>query len=124
MKRVVEKIILLLFSIFLASCHISDFKSNNLPFNSEQWKNGDMRLRGQMTKDLEKSKILEGKTRDEVRDLIGEPFHINSMPDETENWSYKTDKGYYSYDDNIWIHWFHVNFSKQYGTVIKTNTTD
>ncbi len=124
MKQVLERTILLLICISLISCLAADFKSNNLSFNSAQWKNGDLRLRGQMSSDLEKSKILEGKTRDEVRDLLGEPFHINSMPVETENWWYKTDKGYKADGDNIWIHWFHVDFSKQNKTVIKTYMTD
>ena len=122
MKKFLEKIILLLICVFLISC-ITDFKSNNFSFNSEQWKNGNIRLRGQMSKNLEESKILEGKTKDEVKNLIGEPFHINSMPDETENWSYKTDKGI-TYTDDVWIHWFHADFSKQNEKVIRTYTTD
>ncbi len=123
MKQLLEKTILLLICISLVSC-ITDFKSNNLPFKSEQWKNGDLRLRGQMSSNLKKSKILEGKTRSEVRELLGEPFHINSMPGETENWSYKTDKGDKPFGDYIWIYWFHVDFSKRDGTVVKTYMTD
>jgi hypothetical protein len=123
MKHFLEKIFLLLICLFLISC-ITDFKSNNLPFNSEQWKNGDLRMRGQMVENLAKGKVLEGKTINEVKDLIGEPFHINSMRDNIESWSYKTDKGYKVFGDDIWIHWFHVDFSKQNGTVMKTYLTD
>ena len=122
MKQILEKTILLLICISLISC-FTDFESNNLLFSSEQWKSGDLRLRGQMSSNLEKSKILEGKMRNEVIDLLGEPFHINSMPNETENWSYKTDKGL-KLGDGVWIHWFNVDFSEQNGTVIKTYTTD
>ncbi len=82
-----------------------------------------MRLRGQMSKNLIKSKILENKTRDEIKDLLGEPFHINSMPNETENWSYKTDEGL-NFGEDIWVHWFHVDFSKQNGIAVEIYTTD
>ena len=122
MKQLLEKTILLLICISLISC-ITDFKSNNLSFNSEQWKNSDLRLRGQMVEDLAKSKVLESKTKTEVKDLLGEPFYINSMPNKAENWSYKTDKGYKIDGDNIWIHWLHVEF-KENGTVNKGYITD
>lgn len=75
MKQFSEKITLLLLSIFLFGC-ATDFKSNNAIFDSEKWKNGDLRVRGQMSKDLEKSKVLEGKTKTEVKFLLGEPKHI------------------------------------------------
>ena len=122
MKKLSGKIIFLLTCIFLVAC-ITDFKSNNLSFNSEQWKNGDLRLRGQMSKDLVESKILEGKTKDEVRNLLGEPFHSNSMPDETENWSYKTDEGL-NFGEGVWIYWLNIDFSKQNRTVVKIYVTD
>ena len=122
MKQLIEKTILLLICTSLVSC-FTDFKSNNLSFNSEQWKNGDLRVRGQMSKDIEKSKILEGKTKSQAKFLLGNPEHINENPKvETENWSYKTDKGL-KLGNGVWINWFNVEFNKD-GTVVKTFTTD
>lgn len=43
------------------------------PFDAEVWQQGDHRLRGSMTADLEHSGRLIGRTKREVLDLLGEP---------------------------------------------------
>ena len=44
-----------------------------LNFSSDKWKRGDAVMRGRMWKDLCESGILDGKTRQQVTDLLGEP---------------------------------------------------
>jgi hypothetical protein len=57
MKKVV---IILLVTLGLISC-------NTKEFNSDEWKNGNARLKGKMVNNLISSKILENKTKDEMR---------------------------------------------------------
>lgn len=110
MRNFVKNIILLFACIFLVSCLAKDFKSNNLSFDSEKWKSGDLRIRGQMVEDLVKSHILNRKTKSEIKVILGDPDHINPY---TEDWTYKTDKGYRGgTDGDTWIFWFHTDFDK------------
>ncbi len=43
------------------------------PFDSGAWKSGDKSARGKMAHDLVDTGMLIGKTRDEVKSLLGEP---------------------------------------------------
>ena len=43
------------------------------PFNSQEWLAGDGIERGRMYLDLAKSRIVNGKSKDEVAKLLGEP---------------------------------------------------
>ncbi len=122
MKQISEKIVLLLIGIVLFGC-VTDFKSNDVTFDSVEWKNGDLRVRGQMSKDLEKSKVLEGKTKTEVKSLLGEPNHTNDTNSNYEHWSYETDKGT-ELSNDVWIHYYNIEFDKKGETVNKTYTTD
>lgn len=110
MKNFYKNLILLLVCAFLISCLAKDLKFNNLNFDSEKWKNSDLRTRGQMVEDLADKNILEGKTKSEVKAILGEPDYINPN---TGDWTYKTDKGYRGGSDgNTWIFWFHTDFIK------------
>jgi hypothetical protein len=42
-------------------------------FTAERWRAGSLEQRGRMAADLCASGVLRGKTREEVRDLLGEP---------------------------------------------------
>lgn len=44
---------------------------NDLAFDSGVWKEANKRRRGRMAPDLEKSKLLVGKTKNEMEDLLG-----------------------------------------------------
>lgn len=45
------------------------------PFDSGAWKSGAPGVRHQMARDLIESGLLVGKSRDEVKSLLGEPDH-------------------------------------------------
>jgi hypothetical protein len=42
-------------------------------FSSERWLDGDVRVRGQMARDLVKSRQLQEKSPEEVRAILGDP---------------------------------------------------
>jgi hypothetical protein len=73
-------IAILLVLVFIPSC--KDLKSNDLPFDSERWKAGDVRLRGRMTISLyaQEELIIIGKTQAEVKEILGEPGLIYRDP--------------------------------------------
>ncbi len=108
MKQFVKLQIILLLFCFSVSC---DFRLNNLAFDSEQWKSSDLRTRGRIFKDLKKSKILEGKTKPEVENLLGIPAFENQ-----DNWIYKIDLGY-RFGNTVWTYNLNVRFNEK-----KTNS--
>lgn len=54
--------------MFSAAC---GFVVNNDSFDATRWKNGNSRIKGKMVYDLQNSKILIGKSKTEVDDLLG-----------------------------------------------------
>src|ERR1051325_10035978 len=42
-------------------------------FQSAEWKSGNASIRGGMSQDLINRKIVVGKTKDEIQDLLGKP---------------------------------------------------
>jgi hypothetical protein len=67
-----KSILLLVFVLFAASC--SDSQPNDLLFDSDKWKQGNIRVRGQMVRSLvDQQHILVGKTVAETEELLGEP---------------------------------------------------
>ena len=47
--------------------------SNNIEFNSQQWKQGDDRVQGSMVENIVSRNLLIGLTREEVNQLLGKP---------------------------------------------------
>lgn len=62
--------------IFASSC--TYIMGNNQKFDSLKWKNGSARDRGRMVYDLQESKILIGKTEQEVYELLGGKTNIET----------------------------------------------
>jgi hypothetical protein len=63
------KLILVFIAVFLvSSCAVSPRR-----FESQQWNSGDKQMGGGMAQDLIGRAILDGKSRDEVRQLLGKP---------------------------------------------------
>ena len=58
------------------------------PFNSQEWLAGDSIERGRMMRDLSKSHILNGKSKEEVLKLLGEPDK-KSEDGNKEIWQYQ-----------------------------------
>jgi hypothetical protein len=71
MKRFSKTAILFLLCAIIISC--KDFQSNNLPFNQNDWKNADVRVRGRMYRSLLSQNILIGKKRNEIIEILGKP---------------------------------------------------
>ena len=95
-----------------------DFQSNNALFQADQWRYGDYRVRGTMCRDLSEKKILIGKTRSEVKNILGEPEQ-----DYDEFTKYAIDLG------SIWERWmirynFMIDFDKETGLVTSAHLMD
>lgn len=67
-----KKLLIILLLTFLGSGCLGEKQNNDLRFASEIWKTTDKRTRGRMVYDLQKSRILIGKTRREVIELLGQ----------------------------------------------------
>jgi hypothetical protein len=64
--------IFILLSVFV-SCSDNSKESNEIPFDSNQWKTGDQRVRARMSRDLLEKNILIGKNEGEILDILGSP---------------------------------------------------
>lgn len=60
------------------------------PFDSQKWRDGDAQERGTMFVDLFKKRTINGKTKDEVLALLGEPDK-RTTGDGYEIWNYKVE---------------------------------
>ena len=70
--------LLLVATILIFSSSCTYIMGNNQKFDSEKWKNGNARDRGRMVYDLRDSKILIGKTEQEVNELLGKKTDIET----------------------------------------------
>jgi outer membrane protein assembly factor BamE (lipoprotein component of BamABCDE complex) len=77
---------LILLSIFFLSCGNNN---NAEKFNAEKWINGTQIERGNMSSDLVDSKILIGKTKIEIIELLGSPKDSSDV-----NFHYLVDFGF------------------------------
>jgi hypothetical protein len=58
---------------FAGYTSLRDRSFHERQFDSSSWKNGDLRLRGEMVASLERQRLLSDKSRDEVLALLGKP---------------------------------------------------
>ncbi|MEJ7848851.1 MAG: hypothetical protein WKF92_12265 [Pyrinomonadaceae bacterium] len=70
------------------------------PFSSQEWLAGDRIERGRMTLDLFKKRIPNGKTREQIVEILGEPDKKKTV-EKREVWFYKTDIGISGAFDNF-----------------------
>jgi len=88
----ISVIALLLFLSVALACGLKkpwrDYKDK--PFDSEKWRNGDRIDRGTMYSDLFMKRTLNGKSQDEVLQLLGKPDKKASV-EGREVWLYKID---------------------------------
>jgi hypothetical protein len=70
---------LLFVTAVLSSCDTPSRK-----FDSLEWRSGDASVRGAMAQDIVDRKLLDGKSRTEVEDLLGKPDY-----QETDSGGYK-----------------------------------
>ena len=64
--------IFILLALFV-SCSENSKESNEIPFDSNQWKSGNQRVRAKMSRDLLEKNILSGKNEGEILDILGSP---------------------------------------------------
>tara|TARA_R110002111_G_scaffold221743_2_gene283929 strand:- start:369 stop:686 length:318 start_codon:yes stop_codon:yes gene_type:complete len=101
---------LLLLFIFLLSCGNNNKAEK---FNKEKWISGTQIERGNMSTDLVESKILIGKTKSEILDLLGNPKDSTNT-----NFHYLVDFGYMTSFD------LKISFDKSNLRVNKTDLSD
>jgi len=75
-----------------------------------------------MTQDLLVTNHLQGKSRAEVREILGEPDNINNAG----QFEYQTDPGAWmgGANNGPWIHWLHVEFATPNSGVATAYITD
>ena len=64
--------IFILLALFVC-CGENSKESNEIPFDSNQWKSGNQRVRAKMSRDLLEKNILSGKNEGEILDILGSP---------------------------------------------------
>ena len=94
------------------------FSQPQMEFDSLLWKNGDMATRGSMVKDLESRQILIGKSREEVRNILGSPGQ-----EKPDYWSYDVDIGV-KWGSSPWIYFFYISFDENIDSVDDVWHTD
>lgn len=72
----------LVFFFVLANC------SRETEFDSERWKSGNKKVRGEMVLDLIHKPILQGKAKSQIADMLGKPDQ-----NENSSWAYFVDDG-------------------------------
>jgi hypothetical protein len=95
-----------------------DFKSNDISFDSVEWKKGGARTRGQMIHDLTRQEILIGMSRAQVEATLGRPDQ-----DHKSFIKYAVDTG------SIWERWmirnnYMIEFHSEDDSVISANFVD
>lgn len=63
------------------------------PFSATEWRAGDAVERGRMYSDLFSNRALDGKSKDEIADLLGEPEKKISV-EGREVWLYRVEHSY------------------------------
>ncbi|HCE44721.1 MAG TPA: hypothetical protein DET40_14360 [Lentisphaeria bacterium] len=78
------------FILITITCLVNYGKITQKSFNSKEWILGNELTRGEMARDLVSSKVLIGKTKEEVVELLGQPSSSKS--------SFNNDRFYYIVD--------------------------
>ena len=63
---------------------------DHIPFDRQKWRDGDAIERGRMKRDIDRSKIIEGKNRKQVLEILGEPDDKITRKEE-EIWLYNVE---------------------------------
>ena len=79
------------------------------PFNSADWRAGDAVERGRMYLDVFKTRMLNGKSKDDVKSLLGEPDKKQTV-EGREVWLYDVEHQY-----NTPMRYFPVSFDAKDG---------
>jgi hypothetical protein len=99
-------LIILLALLCLSSCRKKVVPE---PFDSTKWLVGDEEAKGKMSKDLVSSRLLIGKNKTEVLELLGTPSYTNDI---SNIFSYKVDLGY-KYGSDKWFYELKLFFTNE-----------
>ena len=106
-------------TLTMLSCGINNKSDkNNLEFDSEKWKSGDMRTKGKMTDYLLKDSILIGMSKNEILEILDEPDQQT-----ISRLHYTVDPGI-KYMNEPWIYWLTVMIDTTSGKVIEVWIAD
>jgi hypothetical protein len=114
-------VIVFTIGVFLTACLILYFlyytnRSQQLEFDSEQWKTGDKKVRASMVR------ILIGKNQDEVKNLLGEPDRKTDN-ERVNEYIYLVDLGH-KYGSDPWYYFYKVRFDQEKSTAQESFLTD
>jgi hypothetical protein len=101
--------------LFNAACGIvkDPLRSySDKPFNSQEWLAGDAIERGRMMHSIYDDKIVDGKSQEVVRNLLGEPDK-KDVVEGRDVWLYRVDNGH-----NSEMPYYSISFDKQMGTFV------
>lgn len=106
------KCLLVLTCVLLFFGVVKKLKFPGIPFDAELWQNDQQiaeGIRQPMADRIIATKMLDGKTRDEVIEILGQPTEIN---EESHDWHFVyylgPERGFISIDDE----WLRIRFSK------------
>ncbi len=107
-------ILILIFNVSFLLC-ISCRYRIEIPFERERWQREDSitqnTSRPGMAKNLVNQKLLIGKTRDEVQEMLGKP---NPIPEEIQNKIIYTVEEDFGWDiDPVYIEWLEITFNQE-----------
>ena len=109
----------LLLALVILSCETkTQSYKNDIPFNIEKWKAGNLRAKGKMTDNLLADSILIGKTKSEVLKMLGEPDQQTSS-----RIYYTVDPGI-KYMNGAWTYWLSIDFDTITGKVKEVRLAD
>ena len=108
-------ILILIFSICFSLCLSCRYRSE-IPFEREKWQGehsphtNDINRPG-MARNLVNQKLLIGKTREEIREILGKP---EPMPEGTQNQiiHYTLEEEYWIIDP-VFIEWLEITFNQE-----------
>lgn len=85
-----------------------------LSFSTEAWASADAETRGHMVRDLQRRKLLDHKTRQEVENLLGPPDHSGTEDDDGRIILYTYDVGYMGFNPYVaFAYELRVQFDEQ-----------
>lgn len=106
MTKKTKKVILIIAGIFIflaawvvlfGGIHVEtklyDALYPEMEFSSEEWKEGSPRQKGRMLYDLMYNVDIEGKTEEEITQLLGKPDNTSKSENGSFDFSYKVDLG-------------------------------
>src|SRR5262245_10362764 len=121
-KFQVKNHLVILVILFLTGCS-TDPKFESIKFNSEQWINGDRRLRGTMVDSLMADSLLYGKSKSGVIEILGEPTASDTIGPLVYQVDFGKTTGPFGMG-GIWLFFLTIEFDSTSNKVINVRCSD